>query len=259
MSNRSLTSWPPRVRVPGPGVMPFRGHRPGVPSPRLTGVVAGVAALLCLTGACMSTPEAAAKPPAGPELMVKSSQAMRQVETVAFTIATEGAPPVPVKSADGSLTKRGDAKGTIQISVLGALQELEFVVIGETVHFKGPTGGFQTIPRAQLATIYDPSAILNADKGVPKLLASAANPVTEAEEKVGGADAYRVAATLPKQSVTTLVPGVAQDVNAKLWVDKATGRLAKASLPLGTGATSGTVHVTFADYDAPVTITPPAR
>lgn len=43
-------------------------------------------------------------------------------------------------------------------------------------------------------------------------------------------------------------------MNGKVWIDKATSRLAKASLPLQ----DGTVTVSFSDYDAPVTITPPA-
>jgi lipoprotein LprG len=195
--------------------------------------------------------------PPGADVLKKSAEAMRTVKTAGFAIETEGKPPVPVRQADGRLTAAGDADGTIQIDLLGSLQELTFVLLGETVHFKGPTGGFQKMTRAQLAAIYDPSAILSADKGVPALLTSATDPVTEAEEKIADVDAYRVAASLSQQALLPLVPGITQAVDAKLWVDKATSRLLKASLPLGTGGTAGTVTVTFRDYDAAVEVTAP--
>ncbi|WP_308249910.1 LppX_LprAFG lipoprotein [Sphaerisporangium fuscum] len=233
---------------------------PGAPASEVTAVrlfVVPLLALLCLVAACSSSP--AVTLPAGKDLVAKSAQAMRTVKTVAFTIATEGKPPVPVKHAEGTLTGQGAAKGTIQIQVLGNLQELNFVLTGDTVYFKGPTGGYQTMTRQQLAGIYDPSAILDPDKGVAHLLATASDPRTEAEEKVGGTDAYRVAVTLSQQVIATLVPGVGQGVNGRVWIDKATGRLVKTSLPVGTGANAGTVVVTMDDYDAPVTITPPAK
>lgn len=213
---------------------------------------------LCLVAACASSPGAAALPE-GRALVTKSAEAMRSVKTVAFMIATEGKPPVPVKHAEGSLTKEADAKGTLQIDVLGNLQELAFVLVRDTVYFKGPTGGYQTMTRKELAGIYDPSAILNPDRGVARLLATASDPRTEAEEDTGGAAAYRVAVTLSQQVITPLVPGVNQGVNGQVWIDKATSRLLKASLPIGTGANTGTVVVTFGDYDAPVTITAPAK
>jgi lipoprotein LprG len=223
---------------------------------RLTRILAPILLSLCFLAACTSSSQAAL--PSGQDLMKKSAEATRAVKTVAVTIATEDKPPVPVKHVEGSLTREGDAKGTIQIEVLGNLQELNFVLTGDKVYFKGPTGGYQTMTRQQLAAIYDPSAILNPDKGIAQMLATATDPRTEAEEKVGGADAYRVAVTLSQQVIATLVPGANQGVNGQVWIDKATGHLLKANLPLGTGANTGTVIATFDDYDAPVTITAPA-
>jgi lipoprotein LprG len=195
--------------------------------------------------------------PDGGELLRESARTMAAVKTVRFTIGTEGKPPVPVQHAEGSLTANADAEGTIRMNVFGTLQEMAFVLIGDKVYFKGPTGGYQTMTRQQLAALYDPSAILNPDKGVAHLLSTASGPRTEAEEAVGGTAAYRVAANLSQPVVAALIPGVDQAVAAKLWVDKATSHLLKASLPLGDGATTGTVTVTFTDYDHPVTITAP--
>jgi lipoprotein LprG len=189
--------------------------------------------------------------PDGPDALLKSAEAMRAVKTVAFTIETEGTPAVPVKHAEGRLTTEGDAQGSIQIEVLGNLQELDFVLAGDTVHFKGPTGGYQTMTREQLAAVYDPSAVLT---GVPELLSTATEAHTEGIEQVGGGDAYKITVTASAQVLAKLVPGVSQDVKGTVWVDVSSSRLRKIDLSL----TGGKVIVTLDDYDAPVTITPPA-
>ncbi|MEV0592200.1 LppX_LprAFG lipoprotein [Nonomuraea cavernae] len=203
--------------------------------------------VLALSSACSSG--GGAELPAGPDLTKKASEAMKTVKSAAFSISTEGKPKVPVKKADGRLTAAGDADGTITLEVLGNLQEITFALVGDTVHFKGPTGGFQKLTRADLAQLYDPSLILDPGKGVAQLLSTATDPRVEAEE--GGA--YRVATTFSGQVLGALVPGVTQGVNGKVWIDKAGSRLTKIELPLQ----DGTVTVSFSDYDAPVTITPP--
>ncbi|GLW13180.1 hypothetical protein Misp01_83080 [Microtetraspora sp. NBRC 13810] len=228
---------------------------------RFSGLVVALLAVVVLVGACTGAggEGGGATLPDGAELLKKSSEAMRVVKSVAFSVEAEGRPPVPVRKADGRLTADGDADGTIQIDLLGSLQELQFVLLGDKVHFKGLTGGFQEMTKDELATIYDPSAILSADRGVPALLGAATKVTTEGEEKVGDADAYRVAASLPQQVLLPLVPGIGQAVDGKLWIDKASSRLLKASLPLGSGDNSGTVAVTFRDYDVPVEVKAPAE
>ncbi|MGP3955183.1 LppX_LprAFG lipoprotein [Nonomuraea sp. 3N208] len=208
-----------------------------------------IVAVLALASACSSS-GGGAELPAGPDLMKKASEAMKTVKSATFSIATEGKPKVPVKKADGRLTATGDADGTITIDILGNLQEVTFALVGDTVHFKGPTGGFQKMTRQQLAQFYDPSVILEPTKGIAQLLSAATDPKVEALES----GSYRVATTFPGQVVGQIVPGVTQGVNGQVWVDQATSRLTKASLPLQ----DGTVTVSFSDYDAPVTITPPA-
>ncbi|MGP3915352.1 LppX_LprAFG lipoprotein [Nonomuraea sp. 10N515B] len=208
-----------------------------------------IVAVLALAAAC-SSGGGGAELPTGPDLMKKAAEAMKTVKSATFSISTEGKPKVPVKKADGRLTAAGDADGTITIDILGNLQEVTFALVGETVHFKGPTGGFQKMTRQQLAQFYDPSVILEPTKGIAQLLSAATDPKVEAVED----GSYRVATTFPGQVVGQIVPGVTQGVNGKVWVDQATSRLTKASLPLQ----DGTVTVSFSDYDAPVTITPPA-
>ncbi|WP_406316819.1 LppX_LprAFG lipoprotein [Streptosporangium sp. NBC_01639] len=218
-------------------------------------LAAVVAALSLITACGGGAADGKAALPGGAELVKKSAEAMRTATSAAFTMETEGTPPVPVKKATGRLNGTGDADGTIQIDLAGSLQEISFVVLGEVVHFKGVTGGFQKMSRSELAAIYDPSAILDPDRGVVQLMTNALDPRTEAEEKVDGTDAYRVAATLSQQVLAGLVPGIAQSVNSRLWIDKATSRLLKADLPLN----GGKVIVSFHDYDVPVRVTAPAE
>ncbi|WP_433377638.1 LppX_LprAFG lipoprotein [Streptosporangium sp. CA-115845] len=219
--------------------------------------IAAVLTVCSLVTACSGgdASDATAALPSGAELVRKSAEATRAVKSATFSMETEGTPAVPVKKASGRLSGTGDADGTIQIDVAGSLQEISFVLIGETVHFKGVTGGFQKMSRSQLAAIYDPSAILNPERGVVQLLSNALDPKTQAAEKVNGVDSYRVSATLSQQVLATMVPGLAQSVNGTLWIDKATSRLLKADLPL----TGGKVIVVFSDYDVPVQVTAPAQ
>ncbi|MEU6710989.1 LppX_LprAFG lipoprotein [Nonomuraea sp. NPDC046802] len=207
-----------------------------------------IVAVLTLASACSSSGGGGALP-TGPDLMKKAAEAMKSVKSASFSIATEGKPSVPVKKADGRLTSAGDADGTISLEVLGTLQEISFALVGDTVHFKGPTGGFQKMTRTQLAQFYDPSVILSPTKGIAQLLSSATDPKVEGVES----GSYRVAATLPGQIVGQIIPNVTQGVSGKIWLDQATSRLTKASLPLQ----GGTVTVSISDYDAPITITPP--
>ena len=104
--------------------------------------------------------------------------------------------------------------------------EYQLVVTGGVLYLKGPTGGFSQLPLASAAAIYDPTAILDPERGMAALLSGADQGVTQAREVVEGVDAYRVSAAFPADRVATLVPGVA--------AAGAGGRLAgRGNLPAG--------------------------
>jgi lipoprotein LprG len=216
-----------------------------------------VAAIMLAATACGGSSQ---KLPAGADLLKQSSTAMASVSSVAFALRTEGQPGIPVKSADGKLLKSGDAQGSMQVSQLGLSVQLDFTLVGNTVYIKGLTGGVQKLDKSAVTKQYDPSAILDPQRGVSALLAKATGAKTVRKQSVNGQDAYDVTATLPKDAAASLVPGLAKDVSGEVWIAAKDHRLlkVKATIPAADGSTTGSVSVGLSDFNANFTITPPA-
>jgi len=242
----------------------FRSQsRPGV---LLAGVAAFAAVLVTLSG-CSSKSDKkagtdAADPnlPAAAGLLKDSSTAMGGIKTAKFLITADGSiAGVALKRADGVLTKEGNAQGTAQVEQMGTTAELAFTIVGKTMYLKGPTGDYQQIPLALAASVYDPSAILDPERGIAKVIGTATEGKTEASESVDGTDTFRVSAKFPAENLSNVVPGVTGSVPGKLWIAKDTKRLLKATfeLPAVGDAKGGTVTVTFKEFDATVNITAP--
>jgi len=188
--------------------------------------------------------------PDGATLLSKSAESMRSVKTVHFTVKVDGElPDVPVKEAVGDLTSAGESKGTAKVTFGGQLLSIEYVLTGGNLYFKGPTGGFTKLPAAFAGQVYDPSAILNPDKGVAKVLAGA----KDAKTKSSG-DVSVVEATVPKDVAAGLVPGISADVKSTFSIDK-DNKLKSALFELPGGQK---VDIGLADFDKPVTVTAPA-
>nr|BFE69260.1 hypothetical protein GCM10020092_025610 [Actinoplanes digitatis] len=179
---------------------------------------------------------------------------MREIKTTRFLITAEGeVAGLSLRRAEGTLTEEGSAKGTAQIEQAGGVVELEFVIVGDKLYLKGPTGGYQTLPLTLAATVYDPSAILDPDRGIAKVLGSATSVTTEASESVDGKDAWRVAVVTTGTDLAGLIPGLTGNIPAKLWIADADKRLLKATFTLP----GGTATAIFKEFDAPVTISAP--
>jgi lipoprotein LprG len=197
--------------------------------------------------------------PDGAQLMSESATAMRGLNSAHVAIeATGQVGSLPLRSAEGDLTKGGDAKGTIKLSMMAALLELDFVVVGPDYYIKGLTGGWQKASAADVATFYDPSAILDPDRGVAKTLGSATNAHTEGADSVNGVDTYRVSVSLDSASVDTILPGVPAGVTGTVWVERTSKRLARAVLKIpAASGDPGTVTINLTNLDKPVAISAP--
>lgn len=219
-----------------------------------------LAAAALLPAACTGGP-AEPELPNAVELLSRGADAMRTVTSAAIDIAVDpAATSVPIRSAVGTITADGQAEGTAVLTLGGAPLEYQLVVTGGVLYLKGPTGGYSQLPMASAAAIYDPTAILDPDRGTAALLAGADQGATEAREVSDGVDAYRVKASFPAERVAALVPGVTQPVPGLVWLDAATSRLVRAELDLpdGPAGAGGPVTVRMSEFDAPVSITPPA-
>jgi lipoprotein LprG len=183
---------------------------------------------------------------------------MREVKSIGFSIDTEGKPAVSFKSGDIKLLKRGDAEGTLQLEQAGQTVEMNFVLLADTVYYKGLTGGYQKLPRAMVAQLYDPTAVLDPERGIAKLLTSAAAPKTEAREKIGDRDTFRIKATLPRDTAAALVPGITQDLTGQVWVDTTDHRPRRVRMQVpATGGGTGAVIVSLTEFDSAYTIVAP--
>jgi lipoprotein LprG len=165
-----------------------------------------------------------------------------------------------VKSVDAKLLKNGNSQGSVQVTELGMPIQLDFVVLGKTVYLKGLTGGWQQQPLSRVAGVYDPSAVLDPDRGLVQLLLTAKNAETRGKEKVAGQECYRVHATLAQAALARLVPGMSSDAPADIWVSTADKRVLKAEVevPAKSGDKPGKVTIAFADFGKPFSIVAPA-
>lgn len=226
---------------------------------RLIGLLTVVLAIV-LTAGCSGGGGSGDRPPGGP-LLQQAANVLRGVTSLSFTLRTSGDPDITVKSVDAKLLKDGNSQGSVQVTELGMPIQLDFVVIGKTAHFKGLTGGWQQEPLSKVAGIYDPSAILDPDRGLVQLLLTAKNAETKGKDKVAGQECHRVHATLARAALSRLVPGMNADAPADIWVSTADKHVLKAEVevPSKNGGKPGKVTITFADFGKPFPISAPAK
>lgn len=191
--------------------------------------------------------------PEGAELLAESAAAMRTVTSVSFDAQIDGDLPVPIRSAQGQLSREGSAQGTVVLDLGAQSYEAIFVILGDKLYLRGPTGGFQELSRSSAFLTYDPTLILDPDTGVAAVLADARDAQTEAREQVDGVDSYRVRVRFSGDSLERFVPGYAPDVMSRMWIAADGYRIVRAEFPIA----NGTVHFRFFDYNVPLEVTPP--
>ena len=77
------------------------------------------------------------------------------------------------------------------------------MLVGGELYIKGLTGGFTKVPAALAGSVYDPSAILDPDKGVAKVLSSVQNPTLTSSD----GDSWVVSGTVPSGVAGGARPG----------------------------------------------------
>ena len=219
----------------------------------LVGVVAG-----CTSGGSSST----ATLPTASTVLANSASSMRAVSSVHFSIAVNGTMAgVPFQNADGDLNAQGQAKGNAKISLLGQLSQVEFVLVNRVFYLKGPTGGYQKVPATLAGNLFDPSAILDPNRGIARVLGDVAGASTQGRESVNGTDSYRITGKIAKGTAAALIPGITTDVNATLWLAADAKNLpvkVEFAVPGSNGGQGASVDVTVSNVNVPVTVIAPA-
>jgi len=224
----------------------------------LTGVVLVLLVTVSGCSGSSGTPTAAsttAPPPTASEILTASAAAMAKVTSAAFSLTVDGQlPSVTVQSAKGVLNADGDAQGSAAIVQFGQLVEVEFVLAGGQLYIKGVTGGFTQVPAALAGSVYDPSAILDPDRGVAKVLSSVQAPTIAGTE----GDSWLISGSVPADVAAGLVPGITGDVTGLFTVSMGSSELTSADLTLdGADGKPATVKVELSDFNEPVSISPP--
>jgi lipoprotein LprG len=214
-------------------------------------LVGPLVALIALLSACSSETL-----PDGAQTLTKSAETMSTIKSTHFVITVDGdLPELGVQGAEGDLNADGDAKGRAKTNQFGQLLEVDFVLVKGDLYIKGPTGGFQKLPDLLKNQVYDPTAILNPDKGIAKVLRSVKDPKTQSAD----GDTTVVAGTVPKDVAAALVPGINSDVAATFTLDKASLKLQQARFALkGKDGKDASVEVALSEYDKLVKVSPPA-
>jgi lipoprotein LprG len=224
-------------------------------------IIAVLLAALTSVSACGSKGDdstVAADPnlPAASTLLPAAAAQMRKVTSAAFDITTEGdTGALPIKSANGAIDNNGTAQGKASLEQVGLPIELDFVAKDDYLYVRGITAGWQKVPLAQAAAVYDPTAILDPDKGIGAVLASAKG-TTKGKEKLDGADHYVVDATFNGAAMSGLVPGVTGDVTGTVWIGVDTPLVHQLRFAVP-GDGKGTVTIKFTDFDKPVNVNVP--
>lgn len=191
--------------------------------------------------------------PAASDLLAKADQAMAAVTSVHVELTFDGNLSSLIKSAQGDVSRDGQAIGSISL----AGTEFPFRLKNGTFYLKPPTGGWVKSPPP-----YDPTTLLDANNGLPSLLGKATGGQTQAQEGAGGVDAYRVVGNIPTdliKGLTDLAAG--QDtLKATVWIATADSHLVKFRIPYrAKDATEDTILTgILTHFGIQVNVTPPA-
>jgi len=159
-----------------------------------------------------------------------------------------------IRAATAQVTREGEATGSVSSSrdEGSELFEFEFVFADGTLYVRQATGGFQVVPPALASDSYDPSVLLDPDKGIPALLRSGTDAVTEAREQVDRVDSHRVKATFAGAALA-LIPGLDEEASGLIWVGVDDSRVVQVRFTVPDGVAT----MRLSDFDEPADITAP--
>jgi len=229
-------------------------------------MMAAFVALASMAAACSSTEATTTTaPPTAAESLEASAATMGSVDTVQFSIERGGEPVyidtqgfLEFVSATGRYAAPGAAEALVTVSALGLSTEVGAVVIeGDTWLTNPITGTWEPTPPGYT---FDPATLFDPEVGFRAMLQEGIPTVQDIGDEIVGEETLRhlqFTASGARVEVITagMVAGV--DVTIDAWIEPASGELrrVKFSTPIGTLPTDW--DLTFFEYGAEITITPP--
>ncbi|HEX6350562.1 MAG TPA: LppX_LprAFG lipoprotein [Candidatus Dormibacteraeota bacterium] len=205
-------------------------------------------------------------PPPDPAAELRqSAAAMSKVQTVSADVKF-GAGLVyqgfTLDSASSKIKLPSASDTLIKVKQQDFLVDLEVITVDGHVYFKAPFSKFVEISPDEAAALPDLAALLDAQKGLPAVMAAGRAPKLEGTEKVGGVDCDRISTTYTADQVGQVLGGGLKpsgDIAATLWVGQSDHLLRRVKLsgPLVSSSSSSSADVTLHDFNAPLTITAP--
>lgn len=221
--------------------------------------------VLGLLGGCSSSLDTSGPLPDGHGLVTESAQALAGLRSVRFTFNSSGdIPGLPIRTVAGDATldggPGGSAKGDADMQELANRFQVTYVLSDGKVYLtpKSANAKAEVIP---VPAGFSPASLLEPDGALHRMLTSATAMTTEAKEKLGDTQTYRVAAKLSRAVITSVIPGVHADVDVKFWVQEdAPHELMRMWIQIPPNESEeGAIMLELAlsNHNVPVTVPPP--
>ena len=230
---------------------------------RLLAVLASLTLAAALIAGCSFSSSKSGGPlPDGTTLVKQSADGTKNLKSAHLVLTVTGKiPGLPVKNLTGDLTTSPStaAQGNAQITYLGQDISADFVVVGGDLYTNALNPADKTMTDVGPASqVYDPSAILNPDTGLPNVLANFTDAKAEGRDQISGQTTVRISGNVSADAVNKIASPfkATQPVPATVWiVESGDHQLAQVNLQHSQG---NNVQMTLSNWNQPVQITKPA-
>ena len=230
---------------------------------RLLAVLASLTLAAALIAGCSFSSSKSGGPlPDGTTLVKQSTDATKSLKSAHLVLTVTGKiPGLPVKNLTGDLTTSPStaAQGNAQITYLGQDISADFVVVGGDLYTNALNPADKTMTDVGPASqVYDPSAILNPDTGIPNVLANFTDAKAEGRDQISGQTTVRISGNVSADAVNKIASSfkATKPVPATVWiVESGDHQLAQVNLQHSQG---NNVQMTLSNWNQPVQITKPA-
>jgi lipoprotein LprG len=230
---------------------------------RLLAVLASLTLAAALIAGCSFSSSKSGGPlPDGTTLVKQSADGTKNLKSAHLVLTVTGKiPGLPVRNLTGDLTTSPStaAQGNAQITYLGQDISADFVVVGGDLYTNALNPADKTMTDVGPASqVYDPSAILNPDTGLPNVLANFTDAKAEGRDQISGQTTVRISGNVSADAVNKIASSfkATKPVPATVWiVESGDHQLAQVNLQHSQG---NNVQMTLSNWNQPVQITTPA-